>query len=92
MRHLLASLLLLLAPLAAQAGQGTIEETDDAIIVEYTGDAADKSPPVAPEGMQGRARQAAAKQEQASEANRGARMPRQRTRDRQPPDGEAPAE
>lgn len=43
MRTLLLCLALLVAPLLAQAGHGTIEETDEGIVVEYSGDAADKA-------------------------------------------------
>ena len=43
MRVLTLCLLLTALALPAHAGHGTIEETDDAFIVEYTGDASDKA-------------------------------------------------
>lgn len=55
MRKILCLLLLVLAA-PAYAGHGTIEETDEGFIVEYSGDATDKAAPgsaqAAPGGVQ----------------------------------------
>jgi hypothetical protein len=44
MKRVIVCLMLSAFAMPAHAGHGSIEETDDAFIVEYSGDAADKTP------------------------------------------------